>query len=198
MWAAPDQIGIWWKVIQAVGISTVSGRVPMVSRKAKIAVAVALLLGLGLSSVAIYAHRAAIARGDRLFDLDGLETASAEEMDEAIAWFHSLSSPQKRRIAHRALARPKGNHHDALIVLTDHGDQSSIPYLLDWLKAQGELRGDGIVCTRSHCIEALEKITGKKLGYNYSTWKDWDCPTANHRIEADTATPDEGDAGGTE
>ncbi len=55
-----------------------------------------------------------------------------------------------------------------------------------------------MLCAHSSCIEALERITGKKLGHDYASWKNWAAQTANPRMEADAATPSEGDASETE
>ena len=145
------------------------------SRKAKVCATVGLLIGLGLSALAVYAHLAEMrSRGERSFDLDWLNTASEQELEEYEAWFQALPPRQKRKLAHRALDRPDANHHDALLTLVGHGKDESVPYLLDWLKAQGDFQGGGMVCTRAHCLEALEKITGKELGCDYSDWEDWD------------------------
>jgi hypothetical protein len=154
----------------------VIGRVAAMSRKAKVSVAVALFAGLGLLALTLFTRLAAVRSSgdDGFLDLDWLNTASDKELEEYEARWRTLSPQQKRTLAHRALTRTSGNHHDAFLILVEHGKEESVPYLLDWLQAQGDLRGDGVVCTRSHCVEALEKITGKKLGYNYSDWKGWD------------------------
>ena len=151
------------------------------SRKTKIYLVLALLVGAVLSALAFWIRSAVTtSRADRFFDLGWLHSASGEEVEEEGAWFRTLSPRQQRASAHRALTRSDGerggaNHHDAFFVLAEHGNEESIPYLLDWLKARGDLQeGHGIICIRGHCVDALEKITGRKLGYNYSDWKDWD------------------------
>ena len=142
------------------------------SRRWKIAVAAAVVLGL--SALAVQRHMAAAACADRCFDMKWLEAASTEELYHHVSWFKGLSPSKKRELAHRALARPEAMHHDAFIVLAEHGTEESVPYLLDWLRTQDDVKDSIIVCTRGHCIEALEKITGMKLGYNYSDWQDWE------------------------
>ncbi len=110
-----------------------------------------------------------------IFDLGWLEQASEQEMDEAETRFRTAPPEERRELAQRALGRPGLIHHDALIVLAEVGNKESVPYLLDWLKSQRDvLKGGGVDCTRTHCLEALEKITGKKPGWNWSDWKDWD------------------------
>ena len=99
-----------------------------------------------------------------MFDMGWYEQASDQEMEEAHSWFQTAQPEEKRELAHRALGRPGLIHHDALIVLAEVGNKESVPYLLDWLKSQGDLEGDGIDCARWSCVEALEKITGKKPG----------------------------------
>lgn len=110
----------------------------------------------------------------RSFDPDWLDQASDHGFEEAGRWFETASPKEKRELAHRALCRPNLRHHDAFVVLVEVGNEESVPYLLDWLKSQGDIQGDAVGCARAHCIEALEKITGKKLGCDYEDWKDWE------------------------
>ena len=100
----------------------------------------------------------------RFFDSGWLEQASDQEMEEAHTWIQAAPPEERRELAHMALSRPGLIHHDALGVLIEVGNKESVPYLLDWLKSQGNLVGDGMICTRAHCLEALEKTTGKKSG----------------------------------
>jgi hypothetical protein len=88
-------------------------------------------------------------------------------------WWEKSSSSEKRKLAQRALKYPLGFHHDACIILIDHGNEESVPYLLTYLKWYDYFNKDDdfIVCTKSHCLEALQKITGESLGDHYSDWK---------------------------
>ena len=87
-------------------------------------------------------------------------------------WFETAASEEQREVAHKILGYPFGNHHDAYLVLVKHGNEESIPYLLNRLKQFKY--NDFIECTHDHCIEALKKITGKDLGHNYEDWKEWE------------------------
>jgi hypothetical protein len=88
------------------------------------------------------------------------------------SWLKSTSPVERIRLAHTILKQPIGNHHDALIIVLRGGKKDSIPYLLNYLKRQEDINSGGfIICTRSHCIDALKKITGKDLGWNYNDWK---------------------------
>jgi len=45
------------------------------------------------------------------------------------AWWEESTPKEKRILAHKILSYPVGNHHDALIILIEHGNDESIPYL---------------------------------------------------------------------
>ena len=51
--------------------------------------------------------------------------------------------------------------------------QHDIPILLYGLHAMGETTNLALVCTRIHCVDALCRITGTNVGYNYSDWAKW-------------------------
>ena len=58
------------------------------------------------------------------------------------------------------------------------GDASSVPHLIHVLRVFGDAElplapGVGVLCTQSHCVDALEHITGAKVGISYSSWKRW-------------------------
>jgi hypothetical protein len=73
---------------------------------------------------------------------------------------------------HRALQ--EGDPHDACLGLLSVGDMTSVPFLIDALKAfPDEEPQGGFICTWSHCVEALEHITGAKPGYSHSAWRRW-------------------------
>ncbi|MBW2194698.1 MAG: hypothetical protein JRF37_03755 [Deltaproteobacteria bacterium] len=88
-------------------------------------------------------------------------------------WWEKSSPYEKRQLAHRVLKRPISFHHDAFIILIEHGNEESIPYLLNGLKWYDFFNRDDdfMECTKIHCLDALRKITGKDLGTKYSDWK---------------------------
>jgi hypothetical protein len=67
--------------------------------------------------------------------------------------------------------------HDAAAALANVGDASSVPHLIRALHffADQEIAGTkfGIICTQAHLVEALQRITGAKVGVSYSSWKRW-------------------------
>ncbi len=87
----------------------------------------------------------------------------------------------KRLELHRILDRATSEHdgiHDACGGLFYVGDESSVPHLIRVLKFFGDAElplppGVGLVCTQWHCVGALEKITGVKVGVSYASWKRW-------------------------
>lgn len=89
-------------------------------------------------------------------------------------WWERSSPEEKRQLAHQILKYPIiGIHHDAFLILVDHGNKESIPYLLNSLKWYEFFNKDEgfTVCTKDHCLEALRKVTGKDLGTNYVDWQ---------------------------
>jgi hypothetical protein len=72
-------------------------------------------------------------------------------------------------------ALEEGDLHGACLGLGVVGDMTSVPYLINSLKAfpDKEPHG-GIICTWGHCVAALEHITGAKPGYSYSAWRRWE------------------------
>jgi|GEM_PF-2891033 len=75
--------------------------------------------------------------------------------------------------AEREYVRSHGLSHDTYFFFQKHGTENDIPFLLYGLYSMGETTNGLIVCTRSHCVEALSKITGTNVGYNYSDWAKW-------------------------
>jgi hypothetical protein len=65
-----------------------------------------------------------------------------------------------------------GPGHSTYFFYAEHGKESDLPLLLYGLKQMGESHGE-FVCTRSHCLDALQKITGVKPGINHSDWQKW-------------------------
>jgi len=97
-------------------------------------------------------------------------------------------APQEPSVAAQRLALHKlldeatdthgGVIHDACGSLMDVGDASSVPHLIRVLRFFGDAElplppGVGLVCTHWHCVNALEKITGAKVGISYASWKRW-------------------------
>ena len=91
-----------------------------------------------------------------------------------------------RNACHKILRYRIGNHHDAFIAIIEVGDKDSIPYLIRALKWQHVEHKDAVAkrelvpCTFKHCVDALEKLAGKKLGWEYETWEDWWEQTGRH------------------
>lgn len=74
------------------------------------------------------------------------------------AWIRTASSQELRDAAHRVLAFPLGDHHDAFAVLEEHGDLSSVPYLRAALARRPTDESRGIECTWSHGARALDRL----------------------------------------
>ena len=93
----------------------------------------------------------------------------------------SPSPTEERDRFHQILDRARNEEdgvHDACGGLIHVGDQSSVPHLIRVLRLfpDEEIAGKpgrGIVCTQGHCVMALERITGAKVGVSYSSWKRW-------------------------
>jgi hypothetical protein len=91
------------------------------------------------------------------------------------------SQAEQRMTLHRILDRATNQNdgiHDACGSLVTLGDASSVPHLIGALQffPDEEIAGKsgvGIVCTQSHCVDALERITGAKVGVSYSSWRQW-------------------------
>jgi hypothetical protein len=91
-----------------------------------------------------------------------------------LQWMDAASNGELKEVAQRVLTCPVGGHHDAFLVLSRVGDAESIPYLLAALRWQPYTgKGDVMVCTKLHCLEALRKIAGHDAGLNYSDWAEW-------------------------
>lgn len=71
---------------------------------------------------------------------------------------------------------PWGNHHDACILLARYGDTGSIPCMLNgmkWAESEADPLHRLPDCTHAHCREALEKVTGQKVGSSHAEWEEW-------------------------
>jgi hypothetical protein len=94
---------------------------------------------------------------------------------------HDPGAAASRRTLQRILDRATDANdgvHDACGGLLRVGDESSVPHLIRVLRFFGDaelpLPPDvGIVCTHAHCVDALEHITGVKVGISYLSWKRW-------------------------
>jgi hypothetical protein len=66
----------------------------------------------------------------------------------------------------------EGPSHDSYFFLAEFGNASDIPVLLRALKRFGDTSG-AMTCSKVHCLEALQRITGAYPGENYSDWVRW-------------------------
>ncbi|MFH1731729.1 MAG: hypothetical protein ABIF82_08770 [Planctomycetota bacterium] len=73
----------------------------------------------------------------------------------------------------REYVRKNGPDHSTYLFFLAYGAQADVPMLLYGLRSMGEMKGRSMVCTRGHCVDALQSITGAKPGYNYSDWEKW-------------------------
>ena len=111
------------------------------------------------AALSVFLYYQWLVPNQKLYDLQWMNTASKEEL---------------KKVAHKVLTCPIGRHHDAFVLLLGVGDAESIPYLLTGLRWQPYTRKhDWMVCTKSHCLEALRRITGHDAGLNYSDWAEW-------------------------
>jgi hypothetical protein len=91
------------------------------------------------------------------------------------------STAAKRAKLHRLLDAANddnGDIHDSFLSLGTIGDSSSVPHLIRALRfyPDAEIGPDehvGVICTQRHCVDALERITGAKVGISYSSWNAW-------------------------
>ncbi|MBN1917207.1 MAG: PQQ-binding-like beta-propeller repeat protein [Verrucomicrobia bacterium] len=87
-------------------------------------------------------------------------------------FFDKLSPGIQRQVLHIALLAPV-DHHDDYIHLIYIGDESSVPFLI-WSLRWEERSPDGsMVCTKAHCLEALEQITNNDPGCEHEDWQRW-------------------------
>jgi len=109
----------------------------------------------------------------------------------ATASFALHASPQTQKPAHSTATKlaklhrlldsatdDKGDIHDAFLSLGTIGDSSSVPHLIRALRFYpdheiGPNENVGLICTHRHCVDALERITGAKVGISYSSWNAW-------------------------
>ena len=79
----------------------------------------------------------------------------------------------KRRVEVHELMLKGEYHHDGSVELEYIGDMSSVPALMEVLKANPPSRNGTMVCTASHALVALRKITGANPGIRYEDWNAW-------------------------
>ena len=72
-----------------------------------------------------------------------------------------------RKMCHRCIRWRRD--HDSFIYLQEVGDESSLPYLIRALGRMGEIQ----MCTKGHCVDALEAISGEKFGEDVEAWERW-------------------------
>jgi inhibitor of cysteine peptidase len=95
--------------------------------------------------------------------------------------FRDVSHEEARRVAHRIISLPWGNHHDAFLALDVVGTVESIPYLIRALKWQEKPDSNGhVVCTTHHCARCLWNLTGMWFGSDYDQWNRWWTETGCH------------------
>jgi hypothetical protein len=77
------------------------------------------------------------------------------------------SPAELRKVYHAAIRW--GHDHDALLGLIGVGDDSSVSHLIRCLENMPDPCG----CSKNHCIDALEIITGEDFGDDVEEWKRW-------------------------
>jgi hypothetical protein len=84
----------------------------------------------------------------------------------------ALPVPQQRAYWHRMLQQGL-RVHDSCLYLIDIGDHSSVPFLIHALRLEPLTPTGSMVCTRRHCLEALQTITHQTLGSTTEAWERW-------------------------
>ena len=91
-------------------------------------------------------------------------------------WLQKANAKEKLDTLHRVLSIPLGPlHHDAFLLANDIGTKKTIPYLISALRWQSDNGPDDdiMVCTKTHCLDALKKLTKHDAGLNYINWRKW-------------------------
>ncbi len=101
------------------------------------------------------------------------------------AWWESAGDAERLETAHRVLAWPWGNHHDAFLVVGELGGPNSVPVLIRALRWQPD--GPIAPCTKQHCLDALRHITGVDAGNDHADWKRW-WDSVGHRVRPHPTT----------
>jgi len=82
-----------------------------------------------------------------------------------------LAADDRRDLAHFCIGSGV-MRHDAYLLLTRAGDESSVPVLIDGL-SRAPRDADFYECTWLHLVEALETITGQRHGLSHADWSAW-------------------------
>ena len=88
-------------------------------------------------------------------------------------WWATASTNDIRELCHHIIGHRPGGRHDPFIHLCRIGNAESVPLLiaaLEWENPHGE---ESVICTISHCEEALRALTGKDLGTTHPPWARW-------------------------
>jgi hypothetical protein len=84
----------------------------------------------------------------------------------------ALPLSEQRAYWHRMLQQGL-RIHDSCLYLIEVGDHSSVPFLIHALHLVPLTPAGSMVCTRSHCLEALQTITHQSLGPTTEAWERW-------------------------
>ncbi len=113
----------------------------------------------GLLSLAAFVWRVCLVPYQNLMDLDWITQASEDEIVDA---------------SKATILLPCLDPHDAFLYLEKFGGPDDVPYLLWGLRWQKDTApGEGMICTKAHCLDALQRITGHDAGMNYTDWAEW-------------------------
>lgn len=101
------------------------------------------------------------------------------QIDQPLEEFRALAASRGpidqsklREAAHKALRWTPD--HDALVILCDIADETSIPVLIRCLRKVSPPDKDGVmICTTAHCFQALRKASGRNLKFDIDTWEVW-------------------------
>ena len=103
--------------------------------------------------------------------IDGQEPEFFEMAEDDPMAFFPEEEPYQEAVRH--YVRRHGLDHNIYFFFTQHGTVDDLPILLYGLRGMGESKGPSFVCTRGHCVDALRRITGADVGWNYSDWAAW-------------------------
>ena len=85
------------------------------------------------------------------------------------AWWDSATVAERREVCHKLIRPPLLVEHDAVTRLAEVGDDTSVGVLIRALP-----RNEGPhVCTYSHCLDVLRKLTGHDAGNRFADWRRW-------------------------
>jgi hypothetical protein len=84
-----------------------------------------------------------------------------------------------------------GIGHGAAIAMMECGTTNDLPYLFAALKRIAPTNDAELICTTSHMLDAIEKITSARPGTSFPAWEKWwkdthgtDIPVAEPAINA--------------